>query len=71
MNPYKTEEGSDVAPAVLHEWERTITNHVCDVAIETVSTFRERKDIRKVNLVFEINLSAKPNVHTVVFAPLK
>lgn len=36
---YETDEGGDVRPAVLHEWIRTISNHVCDVLVETVRTF--------------------------------
>lgn len=34
----KADEGSNVSPAVLHQRVRAITNHVRDVAIETLST---------------------------------
>lgn len=50
VEPYKTDEGSNVGPAVLHQWEWTITNHVCDVVVKAVRTFRVRKDNRKVSL---------------------
>lgn len=41
-DPYETHEGGDVRPAVLYEWIRTISNHVCDVFVETLRTFRNR-----------------------------
>lgn len=44
MNPYKTDEGSDVTPAVHHQWVWTITDHVRDIAIETASTFKEKEN---------------------------
>lgn len=36
---YETHEGGDVCPAVLHEWIWTISNHVCDVFVETLRTY--------------------------------
>lgn len=48
-HPYKTDEGGDVCPAVLHEWIRTISNHVCDVLVETLRTFGNQK-VNKVSL---------------------
>lgn len=50
LNSYKTDEGGDVSPAVLHHWEWTITNHVCDVTIETLSTFKKALGISKLIL---------------------
>lgn len=43
INSYKTDEGCDVSPAILHKGERTITNHVRDVIVEAVCTFWEIK----------------------------
>lgn len=52
---YETDEGGDVRPAVLHEWIRTISNHVCDVLVETVRTFGNQT-VSKVSLKYPGNI---------------
>lgn len=64
LNPYKTDEGGDVSPAVLHQQVWTITNHVCDVTVETLSTFRKVLGIRN-SYFLHVRI---PNVYTDIFA---